>query len=59
MGALSPGIFKLGYEGGGPYLCMAMSHGGGTRLLPYKKHNWSIGNGGHLNNGIMGEWMWT
>lgn len=30
MGALRPGIFRLGYEGGGPYLCMAISHGGGT-----------------------------
>lgn len=30
MGALRPGIFRFGYEGGGPYLCMAISHGGGT-----------------------------
>ena len=30
IGALRPAIFKLGYEGGGPYLCIAISHGGGT-----------------------------
>ena len=33
IGALRPGIFRLGYEGGGPYLCMAISHGGGTFSL--------------------------
>lgn len=30
MGEFSPGIFRLGYDGGGPYRCMAISHGGGT-----------------------------
>lgn len=30
MGEFRPGIFRLGYDGGGPYLCMAISHGGGT-----------------------------
>ena len=29
IGADSPGIFRLGYDGGGPYRCMLMSHGGG------------------------------
>lgn len=33
MGAFNPGILRLGYEGGGPYLCMAINHGGGTKLL--------------------------
>lgn len=32
MGAFRPGTFRLGYDGGGPYLCMAISHGGGTVL---------------------------
>lgn len=30
IGALRPGIFRLGYDGGGPYLCMAISQGGGN-----------------------------
>lgn len=30
IGEFSPGIFRLGYDGGGPYRCMAISHGGGT-----------------------------
>lgn len=33
IGAFNPGIFKLGYDGGGPYLCMAINHGGGTSWL--------------------------
>ena len=37
MGALSPGILRLGYEGGGPYRCMATSHGGGNFTLPCTK----------------------
>ena len=30
IGPLSPGILRFGYEGGGPYLCIAISQGGGT-----------------------------
>ena len=30
IGALRPGTFKFGYDGGGPYLCMAINHGGGN-----------------------------
>jgi hypothetical protein len=30
IGALNPGIFRFGYDGGGPYLCMAINHGGGN-----------------------------
>jgi hypothetical protein len=30
IGAFNPGIFKLGYDGGGPYLCIAINQGGGT-----------------------------
>ena len=30
IGPFSPGIFRLGYEGGGPYLCIAINQGGGT-----------------------------
>lgn len=30
IGAFKPGIFKLGQDGGGPYRCMAINHGGGT-----------------------------
>mmetsp|Transcript_65768 Transcript_65768/g.180356 ORF Transcript_65768/g.180356 Transcript_65768/m.180356 type:complete len:208 (+) Transcript_65768:64-687(+) len=29
MGAFRPGIFRLGYAGGGPYRCILTSHGGG------------------------------
>lgn len=36
MDAFSPGIFKLGYDGGGPYLCIAINHGGGIRCFPCK-----------------------
>ena len=36
MAAFSPGIFKLGYDGGGPYRCIAISHGGGIRCFPFK-----------------------
>ena len=34
IGAFKPEIFKFGYDGGGPYRCIAINHGGGTRLLP-------------------------
>lgn len=37
MGAFSPGILRLGYDGGGPYLCIAISQGGGTFSEFYKK----------------------
>ena len=30
IGAFNPGILRLGYDGGGPYLCIAINHGGGT-----------------------------
>ena len=33
MGAFSPGILRLGYEGGGPHLCIAVSQGGDTSWL--------------------------
>ena len=35
IGAFSPGILRLGYDGGGPYLCIAISHGGGNKFLFY------------------------
>ena len=38
IGALRPGILRFGYDGGGPYLCMAISHGGGNKCLFYKKY---------------------
>lgn len=39
MGALNPGIFRFGYDGGGPYLCMAINHGGGNfSEFCYKMH---------------------
>ena len=36
IAAFNPGIFKLGYDGGGPYLCIAISHGGGINCFPCK-----------------------
>lgn len=48
MGEFSPGIFRLGYDGGGPYRCMAISHGGGTLWAFCRKKR----TGYHLPNRI-------
>ena len=37
IAAFSPGIFKLGYDGGGPYRCIAINHGGGIKCFPFKE----------------------
>lgn len=49
MGEFSPGIFRLGYDGGGPYRCMAISHGGGTLWAFCRKKR----TGYHLPNPVL------